>query len=128
MRAESDPVRAVLAMFHGLEQLMLDPRVENGVAGYWLLPSGPATKALEKAQREFEQSSMEVIADCLRRGVEQGHFDFRDDLEEMSRAIISLQEAVVLPLRHLAVQEVQRIIGVLGRTFFRAYAQRVPPI
>jgi AcrR family transcriptional regulator len=128
MRAESDPVRAVLAMFGGFEQLLKDPRVENGVAGYWLTPSGPSTEIFASAQREFEAASMRIIEDCLRRGVEQGRFDFHGDLEEMSRAIISLLEAVVLPLRHMAPQEVQRITGVLARTLFRAYAKTAIPL
>jgi AcrR family transcriptional regulator len=127
MRAESEPVQAVLKMFEGLARLMQDPRVEKGVAGYWLLPSGPATRALEAAQRAFEQASHRQIMDCLRRGADQGHFDFQGDLEEMARAIISVQEASVLPLRHLAPQEVQRIVAVLGRTLFRAYAKGIPP-
>ncbi len=126
MRAESDPVRAVLKMFEGLERLMQDPRVEKGVAGYWLLPSGAAAKPMETAQQAFEQGALALITDCLRRGSELGHFDFQGDLEDMARAIISVQEASVLPLRHLAPQEVQRIVGVLGRTLFRAYSKTIP--
>ena len=126
MRAEADPVRAVLRMFEGLERLMQDPRVEKGVAGYWLLPSGTAALPMESAQRAFEQTALSLITDCLRRGAELGHFNFQGDMEDMARAIISVQEASVLPLRHLAPQEVQRIVGVLGRTLFRAYANAIP--
>ena len=124
MRAESDPPRAVLAMFNGFERMLKDPRIENGVAGYWLTPSGSGMELFDAAQRAFEAESMKTIETCLRRGVEQGQFDFHGDLEDMSRAIISLLEAVVLPLRHMAPQEVQRITGVLARTLFRAYATR----
>ena len=40
----------------------------------------------------------------------------------MSRAIISLVEAIILPMRHQAADEVHRTLGVLVRTLFRAYA------
>jgi TetR/AcrR family transcriptional regulator, acrAB operon repressor len=45
-----------------------------------------------------------------------------DDIDDMSRAIISLVEAVVLPLRHQTPEEVHRLLRVLARTLFRAYA------
>ncbi|MBV8062363.1 MAG: TetR/AcrR family transcriptional regulator [Nevskia sp.] len=120
---EPDGAKAVLALFQGLERLLNDPRVANGVAGYWLVTSGPETTALSEAQRAFEQRSWKVIEDALRRGVEQGQFDLAGDLEEFARAVMSLGEAVILPLRHQTPDEVRRILGVLARTLFRAYAK-----
>jgi AcrR family transcriptional regulator len=121
MRADPDPVRAVLALFNGIARLLQDPLVENGIAGFWLVPAGPETAALEAAQRSFENASMEVIRGALQSGVEQGRFDLAGDLDDMSRAIISVVEAVVLPLRHQTPEEVRRTLGVLARTLFRAY-------
>ena len=126
MAAEADGARAVLALFHGLEKLLGDPRVLNGVAGYWLVPSGPETSVLYEAQRAFEQRSWKVIEAALRRGVDQGQFDLGGDLEEFSRAVMSLGEAVILPLRHQTPAEVRQILGVLARTLFRAYAKQAP--
>ncbi len=125
--AEPDGAKAVLALFHGLEQLLGDPRVANGVAGYWLVTSGPETAALSEAQRAFEQRSWKVIEAALRRGVEQGQFDLAGDLEEFARAVMSLGEAVILPLRHQTPDEVRQILGVLARTLFRAYAKTALP-
>jgi AcrR family transcriptional regulator len=124
--AERDGAKAVLALFHGLERLLNDPRVANGVAGYWLVTSSPETAALSDAQRAFEQRSWKVIEGALRRGVEQGQFDLAGDLEEFARAVMSLGEAVILPLRHQTPDEVRRILGVLARTLFRAYAKTAP--
>lgn len=121
MRADIDPVRAVLALFSGISALLRDPLVENGIAGFWLVPASPETSELAQAQRAFEQASMEVIRGVLARGVEQGRFDLGGDLEDMSRAIISIVEAVVLPLRHQSPEDVRRTLSVLARTLFRAY-------
>jgi AcrR family transcriptional regulator len=110
MAAENDGAKAVLALFHGLERLLGDPRVVNGVAGYWLVPAGPETTALFEAQR----------------AVDQGQFDLGGELEEFARAVMSLGEAVILPLRHQTPDEVRQILGVLARTLFRAYAKKAP--
>lgn len=123
MRAETDPVRGILALFRGLEQLLQDERVKHGVAGYWLVPSGPETAVFAEAQRAFERESMKVIEAVLERGVQQGHFDLAGDTEDFARAVMSLGEAVILPLRHQGADEVRRILGVLARTLFRAYAR-----
>lgn len=120
MQRESDGVTRVLLLFTGLGRLLLDPRVTKGVAGYWLIP--PEARQVEKAQRAFEAACVETMKETLRLGVAQGHFDFEDDLDEMARAIIALVEAVILPMRQQAPEEVQRILGVLARSLFRAYA------
>ena len=122
MRAHGDGVTRILMLFTGLGRLLRDPRVTEGVAGYWLIPSGPAAAPIVKAQRAFEAACVDTMKETLRLGVEQGRFDYKDDLEEMARAIIALVEAVVLPLRHQAPEDVNRILGVLARSLFRAYA------
>ena len=122
MRAQADSVPRILALFTGLSRLLQDPRVVNGIAGYWLVPSRPEGDGFIQAQRNFEKASVATLIETLRLGVEQRRFDFGDDLEEMARAIISLVEAIVLPLRHLKPGEVSRMMGVLARTLFRAYA------
>lgn len=122
MRAQSDGVARVLLLFTGLGRLLLDPRVTTGVAGFWLVPSGPETRAITEAQTRFEADCFETMRETLSLGVKQGRFDYKDDLDEMARAIIALVEAVVLPLRHQRPEEVQRVLGVLARSLFRAYA------
>ncbi|MCC2656135.1 MAG: TetR/AcrR family transcriptional regulator [Panacagrimonas sp.] len=123
MGRTEDPVQAVLFLFRGLEQVVKDPTLEQGVAGYWLIPNSPETRSMLEAQAAFESSSQAVIETALRRGVEQQRFDLAGDLEDISRAMISLMEAVVLPLRHKPPEEVHRMMAVLARTLFRAYAR-----
>jgi AcrR family transcriptional regulator len=124
--AQADGAQAILALFQGLEKLLNDPRIANGVAGFWLVTSGRETASLAQAQRAFEQRSWKVIEAALRRGVEQGQFDLAGDLEEFARAVMSLGEAVILPLRHQTPDEVRQVLGVLARTLFRAYAKTAP--
>ena len=122
MRREGDGVTRILMLFTGLGRLLLDPRVTQGVAGYWLIPARPETGEILSAQRAFEAACVETMKETLRLGVAQGRFDYKDDLDEMARAIIALVEAVILPMRQQSPEEVHRILGVLARSLFRAYA------
>lgn len=122
MRSAADPIHGILAIFHGISRLMEDPRVARGVAGYWLIPPTPEAEAILTEQRAFEAASMKVIRETLRRGTEQGRLNLGDDLDDMSRAIISIIEVAILPLRHQSRADSQRTLGVLARTLFRAYA------
>ena len=125
MRACPDGVMGMVKMFQGLNQVFADPRLKDGVAGYWLIPSTPETAEIIATQRAFETASMKVIEACLRQGVESGQLDLGDDLENMARAIISLVEAALLPMRHLEPEEIRTQLGVLARTLFRAYAKNL---
>ncbi|HEX4870977.1 MAG TPA: helix-turn-helix domain-containing protein [Nevskiaceae bacterium] len=120
---EPQPTLGVLLLFRGLEQLVRDPRVQQGIGGYWLIPVSTETSRLVAAQRGFEQRSQAVLAAALERGVAAGLFNLGSDLDDMARAVIAIVEAVVLPLRHQSPEEVHRILAVLARTFFRAYAR-----
>lgn len=122
MRREHDGVTRILTLFTGLQRLLRDPRVTQGVAGYWLMPSRPETARIQEAQRAFDAACVETMRETLRLGVAQGRFDYKDDLDEMARAIIALVEAVILPMRQQSPEDVHRILGVLARSLFRAYA------
>lgn len=122
MRDEEDASRSTLALFTGLAQLMADTYVVDGIAGYWLDSNRTVLKEAARVQSEFEEVAFDIIRDTLQRGVEQGLFDFEDDLEQMSRAIIALIEAIVLPLRPRSPEEIQQLLEVLARTLFRAYS------
>lgn len=122
MQREDDAVKRTLAMFRGLANLLSDKRVTEGVAGYWLGANGANLPDIQAAQQAFEQRTANVIRDALALGMRQGVFDLEDDLDDMSRAIIALIEAIVLPLRNQSPDEIHRILAVLARTLFRAYA------
>lgn len=123
MDAAEDPVMGVILMFRGLEQFLRDPGMEAGIGGYWMIPSTAETAPMLLAQRTFESAAAATIGRVLRRGVEQGRFDLAGDFDDICAAIIALTEAVVLPLRHKTAEEVHRMMAVLARTLFRAYAK-----
>lgn len=122
MQAEPDPVRRSLMLFQGLSTLLQNPRVVDGVGGYWLGANSPRLGEIQTVQRAFEERTANVIRESLMAAMEQGSLDLRDEVDDMSRAIIAVMEAIILPLRHQSAEEVHRILGVLARTLFRAYA------
>ncbi|MFA5937920.1 MAG: helix-turn-helix domain-containing protein [Sinimarinibacterium sp.] len=123
MRREPDPIQSIMLLFSGLQRMLQDPRVENGVAGYWLTPSTPETAHIDAAQRAFENAAIATLRGVLQRGMDERKLDFAGDLDELARAIISLVEACVLPLRHRSADEVHGMLSVMARTMFRAYAR-----
>lgn len=123
MRGAKDGASGMVLMFQGLLRLFADPRLQQGVAGFWLVPNTAETAGIFATQREFERVSQQVIADCLRKGVAAKQFDLGDDLDDMARAIISIIEAIILPMRHQTPAEIRPQVGVLARTLFRAYAK-----
>jgi AcrR family transcriptional regulator len=123
MRAEDDPVLGIMYVFNGLQKLSQDPRVEKGVAGYWLIPSRPETSALTAAQRTFELASIEALRHKFEVASERGVLELGGDADEMARAVIVLIEACVVPLRQYSADEMRGILSALARTLFRAYAK-----
>lgn len=123
MRAETDPVRGVLHVFTGVQAMMQDPRIGQGVAGYWLIPSRPETAPLMAAQRDFEQTCIDTLSDTLARAQQKGQFDIGTEAEPMARAVIALIEACVVPMRQYSPEEMHNIMAILARTLFRAYAR-----
>lgn len=123
MRAQADPVLAILLVFSGLEAMLQDPRLDKGVGGYWLIPSRPETAALIAAQRAFEARSIDTLRDVMQRAGEHRGFDIGEDADQMARAVIALIEACVIPMRQYSSEEMRGILGVLARTLFRAYAK-----
>jgi TetR/AcrR family transcriptional regulator, acrAB operon repressor len=122
MEATPDPLLALLHMFRGLERVLRDPLLEQGVAGYWLTPSSPEAAPMRQAQAAFESECQAAIERVLHRGVAARRLDLAGGLEDMAGAMIALMEAVVLPLRTKSAEDVHRMMTVLARTLFRAYA------
>ena len=122
MAREARPGLGILKLFEGLEDLLKDTRIQEGIAGYWLLPSSPESGAIHAAQRAFEAAAVDTVRQTLLRGQQAGVITLGTEIDDMSRAIISLVEAIILPMRHQDADEVHRTLGVLVRTLFRAYA------
>jgi len=123
MLDEQDAILRILACFQGMERLLRDPRIKAGVAGYWLGIGNASLPAINKAQQGFEQRTGEIIREALKRAMDQGLLNLGSDLDDMSRAIIAIMEAIILPLRQQSPDEVHRLVGVLARALLRAYAR-----
>ena len=124
MQVPDDPVARLLAFFHGMTELVKDERVEDGIAGYWLQSARTDLEQVEAVQLEFEERTAAIVRESLQRGMASGLFDLKDDLNDMSAAMIALMESIVLPLRGQTAEEVQATLGVLARSFIRAYTNQ----
>lgn len=122
MSAEDRPVERLMAAFRGLGFLLADPRVEEGVAGYWLQPSSADVPEARAVQAEFEEASARLLAQAISDAEAAGELSLDIPAEDMAHAFIATMEAIVLPLRRNTPERSRRLIGVLAHTFFRAHA------
>lgn len=123
MQQEADAILRILVFFRGMETLLRDPRIEQGVAGYWLGIGNASLPLINETQLAFEQRTSQIVREALELATTQGSLDLRGDLEDMSRAIIAIMEAIILPLRQQSPDEVHRVVGVLARALLRAYSK-----
>lgn len=121
MRDEPLPGMGMIRLFEGMEMLIRDAELKEGLAGYWLIPSSPEYSQIIESQRAFEYQAFQTVRAVLERGQQAGFYDLGTDLRVMSRAIISICEAVLLPLRYQSAEDVHKILVVLARTLFKAY-------
>jgi len=122
MAEAATPSERILNLFEGVGRLLHDPRIRDGVAGYWLEAKTADLAAAQDIQQSFEEDARALICATLEQGIEAGEFDMMLPVEDMATAIISLVEASLLPLRRQTPQQTQRLLGSLAHTFFRANA------
>ncbi len=123
MQQETDAILRILAFFSGMEALLRDPRIEAGVAGYWLGIGNAGLPLINETQLAFEKHTGQIVREALELAMAQGSLDLGSDLDDMSRAIIAIMEAIILPLRQQTPDEVHRVVGVLARALLRAYSK-----
>lgn len=123
MQAQSNPVERLLCIFSGTGALLADPRVKEGVAGYWLHPSTADVPEALDAQAQFEKVSAQIIAQTIEEAVAAGQLELQISVDEMADAIIATMEAIVLPLRRNTPESSRKLIGVLAHTFFKAHTR-----
>jgi len=117
-----DPLARLMAVFEGMGRLLADPKVQSGVAGYWLHPSTAEVPEARAVQAQFEQASADYVAETLKEAVDAGQLSLTVPVEDMAHAFITTVEGLVLPLRRHSPQRMRRLIGVLADTFFRAHS------
>ncbi|MES1924829.1 TetR/AcrR family transcriptional regulator [Salinisphaera sp. T31B1] len=120
---ETDAVEAIFALFAGLERLVDDPRLAEGLAGYWLKPSTAQVTQAQAVQDEFEAGAEQVIESVLERARADGALTVEGSTRDIARAFISLMEAIVLPLGKRSSSDHRRMVAVLAHIFFQAHAR-----
>ncbi|ROO33007.1 TetR/AcrR family transcriptional regulator [Salinisphaera orenii] len=121
--AEPDPVERIFALFAGLQQLVDDERVVDGVAGYWLRPASADVSAARAVQAEFEAGASAAIEAVLEEARAADALQIEGSAEDFARAFIAIMEAIVLPMGNRGAPEHRRVVAVLARTFFQAHAR-----
>lgn len=118
----------IMAMFDGILRLFTDPRIQDGIAGFWIIPDTPETLSLVQAQQNFQVQAQAVIEATLRRAIAEGSIDVPDDVTQLSRAVMTLVEACLLPMRRLSTEELRAQLSAMARILLRAYATRTPAL
>lgn len=118
---EKEPGQKLMAIFNGMVALFKDPRIQEGVAGYWLDAATAELSEATQMQNRFEDNAARLVAAAIQEGIDQGELDFEIPVEDMAQAIISTMEAIILPLRRMKPDQTIRLIASLAHTFFRAH-------
>ncbi|MEO1482265.1 MAG: TetR/AcrR family transcriptional regulator [Myxococcota bacterium] len=123
MRRNPDGVLAqFLALFDGVKRLIADPRLEHGIAGYWIAPSTADLLRAREAHDTFTREATAAISAVLAAGVQTGEVDYAGDVQALSRAVMAVVEVIALPLQGRG--EAASVIDHLGGTFIQAYLMR----
>lgn len=108
-------------MFYGVANLLRDPRIRTGVAGYWLSSSSLNTNAAIEAHRKFDESSIRAMKTVMQDAIDTGLMVTDIPAEDMARASVAVWEGIVVPLRVEPFERIERLILTLGKTYFRAH-------
>jgi len=116
-----DAVSAISIFFQGLNKLLEEPEITQGIAGFWMEPGRGDLARIAAVRAEFEEASAKIVAEVFRTGIDAGLLNIETDPLVMSRAMMAVMEASVLPLRQHTAEENAQTLEILMETFFRAY-------
>ncbi len=121
LREQPAPALQVLGLFEGTAALIRHPRIQGGVAGYWLEASTEDLTRAHEVRERFEAEARTLLEAVFEQGMESGAFKSGLPVEDLAVAMISLIEASVLPLRTKSVEQTRRLLGALAHTFCLAH-------
>lgn len=122
VKAEPDPIKAVVNFFEGINRMLAEPEVQRGIAGFWVEPSRGDRERVEAERDRFEKETAEIVAAVFQRGIEQGVYRIDEDPQALSLAVMAVMETSILPLRRHSNEENKENLRILMNTFFKAYA------
>lgn len=120
---EEDPIERIFALFDGPERLVDDPRLVDGIAGYWLKPSTADVAEARAVQQSFEENAEQVVEEVLEEARTVDQLRAEGSMRDIARAFIALMEAIVRPLGNRSARDHRRLVRVLAHIFFQAHAQ-----
>ena len=123
MTTEEGTAERILLLFEGVGELLEDPRIRGGVAGYWLEAKTTDLDEARQIQADFEQRARAFLTETIEAGVAHEELELELPAGDIALAINSLMEAIVLPLRRQTSSQHWRLIRALAHTFFLATAR-----
>lgn len=111
-----------LALFDGVKRLIAEPRLADGIAGYWLAPSTADLIESRSAHEAFKERATHAIASVMEDGLEAGQLHYQGEVRMLARSVLAVIEVIALPLRGQD-DEAAKVIDHLGGTFIRAYLE-----
>ena len=123
MTRSDDPRGAMILLFNGALKLLRDPRIQQGIAGYWLEAGSITPQEVLESHQAFNKKIISVLEDVLQAGAEQGAFHLEEPVKRLAKTIVSTLEALMLPLRGQTLSEKDELVGVLAGIMFRAHLQ-----
>ena len=121
MQSGHDCGQQLCQMFYGVVDLLRDPRIRNGVAGYWLGSASLNTNAAIQAHQRFEQASLQAMQKIMQQAMDDGVLNTRIPADDMARATLAVWEGIVVPLRVEPFAVIERLILTLGKSYFLAH-------
>lgn len=120
--AEANAGLRPVALFEGIARLLADPRIRDGVAGYWLKPLSTDLPLAGETQRLFEEDAGGRVAVILEEAAAAGTLRRVGDVPLLARAVVSIVVAAVLPLQSHTPPQTAQLLTALARIFFQAWA------
>lgn len=108
--------------FQGVAALAEDGRITDGIAGYWQEPYNSAVNRVFREQLGRQEDRLrQMLQRCLAELARERGERSVADLETRSETLMTLMEAVLLPLRRRNPATRRAIIEELRETVLKAY-------
>jgi len=123
MAAAHTPGGGLNQFFMGVSSLAADPRIADGVAGYWQEPSNEAISRVFHDQLGKQEDRLRQL---LRQSLEETARDIEvrslANIDTSTETLMTLMRAIVVPLHRWDARMRHAIIEELRRTVLNAYA------
>jgi AcrR family transcriptional regulator len=121
MAQAGSPGESLFALFVGAGEMLHDPRIEGGVAGYWLEATTADLDEALQVQQAFEAQALDGLTRTIQSAIDGGELSLGVPVEEMARAVIAIIEAIILPLKRQPRARTEALVRALAYTFFSAH-------